>query len=226
MIPYNVLRDFFQEAQDSVEIPFVISDFDIGQDRPCYPYATYKVLTNSHRDRVSQERIFEAVSNDETKISTCKVSKAVVSVSFLTDQRIRAAYDLGQSFVDFIEDNFFDSIGVVVTPQSQEVEDRIVKKLDCYITIHPDPINSDHPLYNQLKKSIQEIVSADNQLVAYHDLRIVGGKKKFTAIFDITSNCKRDAHSINNIKRRVRTKLQREFPRAKFRIKLEPVFAY
>jgi cation diffusion facilitator family transporter len=109
---------------------------------------------------------------------------------------------------------------------SQEVEDRIVKRLDCYITIHPDPINSDHPLYNQLKKSIQEIVSADNQLIAYHDLRIVGGKKKFTAIFDITASCKRDAYSINTIKRRVKTKLQREFPGAEFRIKLEPVFAY
>ena len=109
---------------------------------------------------------------------------------------------------------------------SQRVEDSIVEKIDCYITIHPDPINSNHPLYNQINASIQKIVNADKQIIAYHDLRIVGGKRKFTAIFDITANCKRDVQSINNIKRKVKTKLQREFPGAEFRIKLEPVFAY
>lgn len=109
---------------------------------------------------------------------------------------------------------------------SQRVEDSIVEKIDCYITIHPDPINSNHPLYNQINASIQEIVNADKQIIAYHDLRIVGGKKKFIAIFDITANCKRDVQSINNIKRKVKAKLQRKFPGAEFRIKLEPVFAY
>lgn len=109
---------------------------------------------------------------------------------------------------------------------SQRVEDSIVEKIDCYITIHPDPINNNHPLYNQINASIQEIVNADKQIIAYHDLRIVGGKKKFIAIFDITANCKRDVQSINNIKRKVKAKLQRKFPGAEFRIKLEPVFAY
>jgi cation diffusion facilitator family transporter len=109
---------------------------------------------------------------------------------------------------------------------SEEVEDILVEKLNCHVTIHPDPINENHPRYPQIQKAIEEIIAIDDQLISFHDLRIIGGVERFTVLFDLSADCKRDAATINRITEQVREKLILQFPAAEFRITIEPAFAY
>ncbi len=109
---------------------------------------------------------------------------------------------------------------------SQEVEDILAEKLNCHVTIHPDPINENHPLYPQIQKALAAIIENDNQLISFHDLRIIGGAERFTALFDLSADCKRDAATINRITERVKEKLILQFPEAEFRITIVPAFAY
>lgn len=117
------------------------------------------------------------------------------------------------------------SAGVVHTI-GHEVEDRLVEDCDCYVTVHPDPINNNHPLYNTLKDTIEKIVAKDEQIVSFHDLRIVGEQSDFTALFDLKARCKRDIQTITAIKEQMTGTLQEQFPKASFIIKIEPAFAY
>jgi len=57
---------------------------------------------------------------------------------------------------------------------SEEVEEEITQKLGGKTVVHVDPINKNHPKYEQIAEAIKEIISRDRRINSFHDLRIVG----------------------------------------------------
>jgi len=110
---------------------------------------------------------------------------------------------------------------------SEEVEEAIVAQMGGMATVHIDPINKEHPLYNEIVQAIKEIVNEDNRMASFHDLRIVGSQeRKFKVIFDIVLTGDSDEREIHNIAQSIQEKLKPQFPKMKAIIKADPMYAY
>ncbi len=109
---------------------------------------------------------------------------------------------------------------------SEEVEESISKKLKAQVIAHIDPVNKDHPFYDQISQSITDITSRDKRISSFHDLRIVGADPGMSkAIFDIVLEEDYDEQERYDIIWNTRVKFMQKFPHMKVVIKAEPKFA-
>ena len=110
---------------------------------------------------------------------------------------------------------------------SDEIEEQIASKLGGTIVVHLDPINKDHPQYHQIRKTIEEIISADNRVSSFHELRIVGCKvDRCNVLFDIALEQDADEQETYDIIRSISENFKTNFPAMKTVIKAEPKYAY
>jgi len=110
---------------------------------------------------------------------------------------------------------------------SEEVEEEITQKLGGKTVVHVDPINKNHPKYEQIAEAIKEIISRDRRINSFHDLRIVGCEvNKCKAVFDIALEQDADEQETYDIIRSISEKFKTKFPEMKTVIKAEPKYAY
>ena len=110
---------------------------------------------------------------------------------------------------------------------AEEIEARIGAKRGGMVVVHIDPINKNHPQYEAISAAIQELVSADERVTSFHELRIVGrGIDKCNAVFDIALAEDTDEQEQYDIVNSLREKLVDEFPEIGVVIKAEPRYAY
>ncbi|MDP8212957.1 MAG: cation diffusion facilitator family transporter [Candidatus Zapsychrus exili] len=110
---------------------------------------------------------------------------------------------------------------------SENIEENIAKKIKGIVVVHIDPINKDHPRYEEISNAIKETILEDDRVDSFHELRIVGRNiKKCNAVFDISleeSMCETKSKVIADS---VRKRLKNKFPDMKFIIKTEPKYVY
>jgi cation diffusion facilitator family transporter len=110
---------------------------------------------------------------------------------------------------------------------SEEIEHDIARKTGGTVVIHVDPINKDHPQYEQVTRTIKEIVSEDGRVNTFHDLRIIGCKaNRCNVVFDIVLEQDADEQETYDIIRSITEKFKTKFPEMKTIIKAEPKYAY
>jgi len=110
---------------------------------------------------------------------------------------------------------------------AEQVEDTITQKIHGMAVVHVDPINKEHPQYEQIFQTINEIISEDRRVNAFHDLRIVGcDANKCNVVFDIGLEQDADEQETYDIIRSITEKFKTKFPEMKTVIKAEPKYAY
>jgi len=74
-----------------------------------------------------------------------------------------------------------------------KAEKEISEKLNVLLVIHMDPINDDDDETNLIRGQIKEIIKEFNDIISFHDLRVVNCGEERNVIFDvvITHNIKR-----------------------------------
>ncbi|HIJ19434.1 MAG TPA: cation diffusion facilitator family transporter [Deltaproteobacteria bacterium] len=110
---------------------------------------------------------------------------------------------------------------------SEAVEERIGQKFGGTVIAHVDPINMDHPEYHAIERKIAEIISKEQRVRSFHDLRIIGcSLGKCSAVFDIVLEKEEGEKERYDIVRFVSKRVREEFPGMKTVIKVDPRFAY
>lgn len=110
---------------------------------------------------------------------------------------------------------------------AEQVEDTITQKIPGMAVVHVDPINKDHPQYEQIAQAIKVLISEDSRVSSFHDLRIVGcDVNKCSVVFDIALEEDADEQETYDIMRSIRKKFKSKFPEMKVVIKAEPKYAY
>lgn len=68
----------------------------------------------------------------------------------------------------------------------------VAMKLGCHCVIHMDPIDSENPRLQELKKVIHEEVMKIDENITFHDVRMVSGNTHTNLIFDVVKpyDCK------------------------------------
>ena len=110
---------------------------------------------------------------------------------------------------------------------SETVEEAIGQKIGGIVIAHIDPINMDHPQYYAIEREIKKIISRDQRVDSFHDLRIIGGAlDKCSAVFDIVLEKDTDEQGLYDIVRSVRERVAEKFAGMKTAIRVDPSFVY
>lgn len=110
---------------------------------------------------------------------------------------------------------------------SEEVEEAISASFGGVVIAHIDPVNREHPLYSNIHNTINKIVSEDNRVKGFHELRIVGKKTdKCNVVFDIALNDTVDEIQVQKVKLSIADKFKSIYPKMKVVINAEPKYVY
>jgi cation diffusion facilitator family transporter len=100
---------------------------------------------------------------------------------------------------------------------ADEVEKKINNLYNATCVIHQDPINTEHPYYDDVKNFLNNLI--DENL--YHDLKLIGTENKFNVIFDL--NEKLENKQIKEIKEKLKSNIKGIDD---IIIKIEPEYVY
>lgn len=110
---------------------------------------------------------------------------------------------------------------------SENVQNSITQKMGAMAVVHIDPINKEHPQYEQIAQSIKQIISEDKRINSFHELRIIGSiVNNCKVVFDIALEEDTDEQETCDIIRSITEKFKNSFPEMKPVIKAEPKYAY
>ena len=89
-----------------------------------------------------------------------------------------------------------------------EIEKEALEKLNVELVGHMDPIDTDDPLAEELKKEVEIIIEDMEDVIEMHDLRIVKGEKTINVIFDLVLTYDAEVASAFEIKEKISEKLK------------------
>ncbi len=110
---------------------------------------------------------------------------------------------------------------------SEKVEEAIANKLEGVVVVHIDPVNRDHPKYEEIKNFVDQIIMGDKRIKNYHELRIIGlSLEKCTVVFDIALNEDVELKKKYKIVKDLYQRFKEKYPLMKVSVKVEPRFVY
>ena len=107
---------------------------------------------------------------------------------------------------------------------AERVEARVATDGHGSVSVHVDPINTDHPAYASLEALLRRAVAADPDLAAFHDLRVVGEGERFNVVFDL--NVLPGCLDPERARARLVEAIRREHPGARVVAEIDPPYAY
>lgn len=110
---------------------------------------------------------------------------------------------------------------------AEQIEDAVGDITRGIAVVHIDPVNKNHPGYRIISKMIQKIIEADDRLLSFYDLKIIGENIETASImFDIEKNADVEENENHTIIKEMTEKLKTELPGLRVRIKIKPRFSY
>ena len=82
---------------------------------------------------------------------------------------------------------------------SEQAEMAVEGALGWRAVAHVDPVDRSHPLFAEFNKRLREYVSAESELVDFHDLRVTGSAEPYAVSFDLVTRMKTDKLSYDSI---------------------------
>ena len=109
---------------------------------------------------------------------------------------------------------------------SEQVEDLLDAKLGGSAVVHIDPVNTGHRRYGEIRRALETLVTQDDRIRSFHDLRVADAADGLSVAFDITM--KQDVLECNDeaIKQDLRRQLLDKLGKVTVAIKAEPRYAY
>jgi len=108
---------------------------------------------------------------------------------------------------------------------SEAIEEDIGREFGGEVVVHIDPINRDHPKYEKITQAIKEIVTRDDRVNSFHELRIIGcDGDKCNVVFDIALEENVDEQETYDVINSIKENFKKVFPEMKTVIKAEPKY--
>lgn len=107
---------------------------------------------------------------------------------------------------------------------AEKVQDRVSGGSKGHVVVHVDPIDRDHPRYDEVAAAVERIVAADRRLQSFHDLRIVGEAGHFNVLLDVVPV--RDGRDVEALREELAESIRAEVGAGAVVVQVEPLFAY
>ena len=110
---------------------------------------------------------------------------------------------------------------------AEDVEESVGRITRGMVVVHMDPINRDHPHYEEVLENVRDIIAEDPRILTFHDLRIVGETlDRGTILFHITLNNDNSTTDHQTVISDTRKKIEERFPHLDLLIKIAPMYSY
>jgi len=107
---------------------------------------------------------------------------------------------------------------------SAAVEDRIVRRFPGHVVVHVDPLNLDHPRYDEVRRKVGEAVDGESLADTFHDLRLLGGVERFRVVFDIVPRERLAGPELEDLRERICERVRRSLPDAEVVVRADSPF--
>ncbi len=107
---------------------------------------------------------------------------------------------------------------------AETVQDLISQGRKGHVVVHIDPVDRNHPRYDEIRAAVTEVVAADERVESFHDLRVVGEAEHTNLIVDLVIAPGSD--DAEHIKVQVAERMRAAAKVAKVVAHIEPLFAY
>jgi len=95
---------------------------------------------------------------------------------------------------------------------AEEAENAVESRLGWRTVAHMDPVDHSHPLYAELNEKLRAFVNSEDDLIDFHDLRVIGHEKPYFVSFDLVTGIRISKSRYNDIFRRVGDFISKCFP--------------
>lgn len=94
---------------------------------------------------------------------------------------------------------------------AEQVEQTVADEVGAKVTVHVDPVDHSHPLYEHASAALKELIGAHQDVVGFHDLRVEGAGSRYDLSVDLvvcTEVTQEDFQTVlNRIASRIRARL-------------------
>lgn len=108
---------------------------------------------------------------------------------------------------------------------AEDFERQVQRALDATVVVHIDPVNPDHPRYQEVRNAIQEALQTTPDVDHFYALRIIDREEKPSqAAFCVS--CTKEAQNEDQIQAALFNQLSTRIPDMDFVIHVAPIWAY
>lgn len=110
---------------------------------------------------------------------------------------------------------------------AEEVEEAVGGGQHGSVCVHVDPVNAEHPHYEQVRSLIADVVEEDRRLHSFHDLRLLDRGQGYVVVFDlnVSPECS-DRDDELSARQHLAAKVRRETDAVEVHIEVEPLYSY
>lgn len=105
-----------------------------------------------------------------------------------------------------------------------KIEARVSGKFPGHTIVHPDPVDTGHKHYAEVKQAVEQEIAADPRIVSFHDLRLSGKRKHLSISFDIAVRNEKEPFHADELRARIAKRLGERFPNVEIAVDLEPPY--
>ncbi len=116
--------------------------------------------------------------------------------------------------------------GMEMHDMAEEAEAAVVAKVGGHCTVHMDPLNRDHPHYQDVAEALAGFVLEEPHVEAFHDLRMMGHERHSKAVFDVVLSPDCDEQQRQDAVEHLRRRFRERFPKMLVAVNAEPRYAY
>ncbi len=176
--------------------------------------------------RIAQNAIDPLMGQSPSRQLVLEIENIACSVNGVDAVHDVIIHHYGQLKLTSLHIEVKDSMSInVVHDISEKVEELIEQQYPGSAVVHIDPINRDHPRYQEIHNILSEIIADCDSVAGFHDLRLVG-EKKLKAIFDVNIKSDVDDDYIPMIMYEIRKEMKIKIPDVELVIKAEPQYTY
>ena len=107
----------------------------------------------------------------------------------------------------------------------ERLESALSRQLGLTAVVHVDPVNVNHPLYHDIQATLAEIVTRDDRLLSFHDVRIVGRDDHGGVVFNAVINPAKGG-DVMTIRADLRQAFTRVFPGMHLAVKFKQPYGH
>jgi divalent metal cation (Fe/Co/Zn/Cd) transporter len=111
---------------------------------------------------------------------------------------------------------------MVLHDEAEQIEAAVEKEMNCKAIVHVDPIDRNHPAYEKIRSGIEDVISANDSLRAFHDLRVSGPESALEISVDVVLYIGACDAEFNEWKKRIGDQIRAiAGPKARIEVRIE-----
>ncbi len=157
-----------------------------------------------------------------------EIKSTAMSIRYVTGVHDIIFHQYGQTIVVSLHIEVSGKMSAEVSHDiSEAVERKISAKTGGVVVVHVDPINNDHPQYDEIIQLLKKIITNDERVDSFHDLRVIGSsEERCSVIFEISLSPDLEDPITDHIIDHITSEFKIKFPNMKIVIKTDPKYSY